>query len=70
MTRRADEMKVARVAELRLEARAAVAEFDLPRNAGADHPLKGAVDRGAADAGRLAAHVLEKIVGAEMTFLA
>ena len=69
MTRGADEMKVARVAERRLEARAAVAEIDLPGNAGADHPLKRAVDRGAADSGRLAAHVFEEIVGAEMAFL-
>ena len=63
-------MKVARVAERRLEARAAVAEVDLPGNARADHPLKGPVDRGAADPGRLAVHVFEEIVGAEMAFLA
>ena len=63
-------MKVARVSERPLEARPPVAEVDLAGDAGADHPLKSAIDRGAADPGRLAVHVFEEIVGAEMALLA
>ena len=62
-------MKVARVTVGRLEARAAFAEVDLARDAGADHPLQGAVDGGAADARRLAADEIEQIVGADVALL-
>ena len=63
-------MEVARVPVRRLEARAAFAEVDLARDAGVDHPLQRAVHGRAADAGVLAAHEIEQIVGAEMAFLA
>ena len=69
MTRRADEMKVTWVPERRLEARAAVTEVDLAGDPGADHPLQGAIDGGAADASRFAADMLEQIVGTDMAFL-
>ena len=45
----ADQMKVARMPVGVLEAEAAFAEIDLPRDARVDHPLQGAVDRRAAD---------------------
>ena len=70
MAGRADQMKVPRVAVRRLEARAPLAEVDLARDAGVDHPLQRAVDGGAADAGRLAADQIEQIVGADVPFLA
>src|SRR5262245_43825212 len=57
MAGRADEMKVSRVAERRLETRAPFAEVDFPRDAGADHPLQSAVDGRDADAGVFAAEV-------------
>src|SRR5829696_7431199 len=66
----ADEVKVARVAVRRLEARASFAEIDLTGNAGFHHPLQRPVDGGPADAGGLLAHALEQIVGADMPLLA
>ncbi len=70
MTGRAHEMKVPRVAEGRLEARAAVPEVDFAGDACAHHPLERTIDRGAADAGSFAANLVEEIVRAEMAFLA
>jgi 2-phospho-L-lactate guanylyltransferase (CobY/MobA/RfbA family) len=70
MTGRANEVKVARVAVRRLEARTSFAKVDLAGDAGADHPLQGAVHRGAADACRLAPDEVEQIVRADMPFLA
>src|SRR5262249_18060397 len=69
MARRADQMKVARVAVRRLEARAPLAEVHFARHPGADHPLQRAVDRGAPHARRFPADDLDEIVGAEMPFL-
>src|SRR4029079_6317176 len=43
MTRRADEVKVARMPERRLEARSPFAEVPFARDARADHPLKRAI---------------------------
>ena len=66
----ADEVKVTRVAIRGLETGPAFAEIDLPRHAGTEHPLQGAIDRRAADAGILATDDIEQIVGAEMPLLA
>src|SRR4029453_1358692 len=66
----ADEVEVPRVAVGRLEARAPLAEVDLARDAGVDHPLQRAVNGGAADAGGLLADAFEQIVGADVPFLA
>ena len=66
----ADEMKMARMAVGRLEARTALAEIDLAGDAGVDHPLQRAVDGGAADARILAAHEIAEIVRAQMALLA
>ena len=69
MTVVADQMEVPRMPIRRLEPGTAFAEIDLAGDAGVDHPLQRAVDRGAADAGLLAAHEIEQIVGAEVAFL-
>src|SRR5262249_16214798 len=45
----ADQVEVPRVPVGVLEAETALAEVDLPRDAGVHHPLQGAVDGGAAD---------------------
>ncbi len=66
----ADQMKVTGMPVGRLEARAAVAEIDLARDAGADHPQERAVDGGAPDAGRLGVHAGDEIVRAQVSFLA
>ena len=50
MTALANEMEVTRLAVRMLEAEPALAEVDLARDAGVDHPLQCAVDGGAADA--------------------
>ena len=52
-----------------LEAEPAVAEVDAPRDAGVDHPLQRAIDRGAADPRVLAADQIDEIVGAEVPLL-
>ena len=53
-----------------LEAKPALAEVHLPRDASLDHPLQGAVDGGAADARVLAADQVDEVVGAEVPLLA
>ena len=53
-----------------LEARAAFAEVDFPRDASADHPLQRPVDGRPADAGRLAADEIEQVVCTDVPFLA
>ena len=63
-------MKVARLAVGMLETESAFAEIDLARDAGVNHPLQCAVDRGAADALIFASNEIDEIVGAEVTFLA
>ena len=63
-------MEVPRVTIRRLETRAAVAEVDLARDAGVDHPLQRAVHGGAADARVLAADEIAQVVRAQMAFLA
>jgi len=47
-----------------------LAEVDFTRDAGVDHPLQRAVDRGPADAARPAANAIEEIVGADVPLLA
>jgi len=69
MAGRANEMKMPRVAKRRLETRSPFAEIDFPRDAGADHPLQGAVDGRAADARVFAADVFEQVVGTEVPLL-
>src|SRR5262249_54246881 len=69
VTRRADEVEVARVAVRRLEARAPFPEVDLPGDAGVDHPLERAIDGRASDPRVLAVDALDELVGAEVTFL-
>ena len=66
----ADQVKVTRMAVRVLEAKTALAEIDLARDAGIDHPLQGAVDRGAADPLILAADEIDEVVGGEVAFLA
>ncbi len=63
-------MEMPRMAIRRLETRSAVAEVHLARDAGADHPLQGAVDGGAADARILVADEIAQIVRAQMALLA
>ena len=53
-----------------LEPRAALAEIDLAREAGIDHPLKRPVDGRAANPRLVAADEIEQVVGAQMPFLA
>ena len=69
MARPADEMKMTWMMDRRFEARPAVAEIDFSGEAGVDHPLEGAINRGAADAGVLAAHEVHQIVRREVAFL-
>ena len=52
-----------------LEAKTPLAEIDLARDAGIDHPLQGAVDRGPADPLILSADEIDQIVGGEVAFL-
>ena len=66
----ADEMKVPRMPVRVLEAEAALAEIDLARDAGLDHPLQRAVDGRPADAMVLALDQLDEIVGAQVSLLA
>ena len=61
--------KCLRVPVGRLESRSAFAEIDLAGDAGADHPLKRPVDRGAADAWIFTANQVAEVIGAQMTFL-
>ena len=53
----------------RLVPRSTVAEIDLARDVGLDHPLERPVDGGASDTRFLPAHDVEQIVGAEVAFL-
>ena len=62
-------MKVPRVPVRRLEARAALAEMDLPREAARDHPLQRSVHGGAADPRILAMHEVGELLGADVAFL-
>ena len=66
----ADQMEVSGVAVRVLEPETALAEVDLPGDAGVDHPLQRAIDGGAADALVFLAHQVDEIVGAQMAFLA
>ena len=66
----ADQVKVPRMAVGMLEAEAALAEVDLARDPGVDHPLQRAVDGGAADALIFAADEIDEVVGGEVAFLA
>jgi hypothetical protein len=52
-----------------LEPEATLAEIDLARDAGIDHPLQGAVDGRAADSMIFAANEIDEVVGAEVTLL-
>src|SRR5258707_287270 len=70
MAGRADQVKVTRMAIRRLEARAPLAEVNLPGDAGVDHPLQRAVDGRPSDARGLAVDALEQIVGADVPLLA
>ena len=65
----ADEVKVARVAVRVLEAEAPLAEIDLARDAGVDHPLQRAVDGRPADPLIFAANQIDEIVGGEVPLL-
>ena len=65
----ADQMEVPRMAVGVLEPEPALAEIDLARDAGIDHPLQRAVDRGPADALVLTADQIDELVGAEVPFL-
>src|SRR5256885_9269039 len=60
MALRADEMKMARVPVRRLVPRSTVAEIDLARDVGLDHPLERPVDGGASDTRFLPAHDVEQ----------
>ena len=53
-----------------LEAEPALAEVDLTRDPRVDHPLKRAVDGGAADSLIFAADQIDEVVGGEVAFLA
>ena len=66
----ADQMKVPRMPVGVLEAEAAFAEVHLARDAGVDHPLQRAVDRGPADAMIFALDEVDEIVGAQVSLLA
>jgi hypothetical protein len=70
MTCRADEMKVPRMTIRGLEPGTPFAEVDLAGDAGGDHPLQRAIERGTADARILAANELEQLVRAQMALLA
>ena len=65
----ADQVKVTRVAVRMLEAEAAFAKIDLPRDSRLDHPLQGAINRGAADALIFAADERDEVVGGEVALL-
>ena len=65
----ANEVEVTRLTVRMLEPEAALAEVDLARDAGVDHPLQRAVDGRAADAMIVLADQIDEIVGAEMAFL-
>jgi hypothetical protein len=62
-------MEMPGVAVGRFEPRAAFSEINLPGDAAIDHPLERTIHRGTADTGMLAPDEIEKVVGAEMTFL-
>ena len=66
----ADQMEVPRMPVRVLEAEAAFAEVDFPRDAGVHHPLQRAVDRRPADAMVFALDQIDEIVGAQMSLLA
>src|SRR5439155_25043494 len=66
----ADEMKMPWMAVRGLESRVALAEIDLSRDAGADHPLQRSIDGRAADARILAVDEVRQIVRARMPLLA
>src|SRR5579871_812838 len=66
---RADQVEVPRMPFRGLEARAAFAEVDLARETRCDHPLQRAVHGRAADAGRLAPHDRDEILGAGVSLL-
>src|SRR6185295_17676501 len=66
----ADEMEMPRMQVRVLEAEAPLAEIDLARDAGVDHPLQRAVDRRAADPLVLGPDEIEEIVGRQVPLLA
>ena len=70
MTVLADQVEVPRVPVGVLETEAALAEIDLPGDAGVDHPLQRAVDGGAADPVIFPTDEVDEIVSAQVTFLA
>ena len=53
-----------------LEARAPLAEIDLARERGADHPVQRPVHGGPSDTGRVALNGFEELLGAHMSLLA
>src|SRR5262245_26997370 len=65
VTALANEMEMTRLAIRMLEAEPALAEIDLARDAGVDHPLQCAVDGRAADAMVFLADQIDEIVGAD-----
>src|SRR5688572_33250352 len=66
----ADEVEVARLSVRVLKAETPLAEIHLPCDAGVDHPLQRAVDRGPADAMIVAPDEIDKVVRAQVAFLA
>ena len=69
IARLADQVEVARMPVRMLEPEPALAEIDAARDAGVDHPLKGAIDRRAADAGVFAADEIDELIRADVPFL-
>jgi hypothetical protein len=59
-------MKVAGMTQGRLESRASLAEVDLVREAGGDHPLQCAVDGRAANPGIFLPNEIVQLVGGQM----
>ena len=70
VARLANQVEMPRVPVGVLEPEAPLAEVDLPRDAGVDHPLQRAVDGRAADPLVLAPDQIDQVVGAEMPLLA
>ena len=66
----ADEMEMPWMPVGRFESRATFAEIDLAGDAGVDHPLQRAVDRGAADPRVFLVDEIAQIIRAQMTLLA
>jgi hypothetical protein len=69
VTALADEMEMAGMSVRMLEAKPPFAEIDLPGNAGFNHPLQRAVNRGAADSLILPPDQIDQIFGGEVTLL-